>query len=194
MSDTKLQARPALYGAKVSAAQNTNIEIINDWTMALIAARKGRGDALSSRIDELFGIELPGAPHVVSNKGVSAVWSGPDQWLLVASSSNGRDLERELQGPLEGLAAVTDQSDSRAAVKVSGPNAAHVLAKGVPIDLHPKAFKPGDAAITHASHIGVTIWRPTDGDGFILTCASSYAGSFWHWLTESCHATGVTVS
>ncbi len=152
MSDMKLKARPALYGAKAAAARNTNIEVIDNVTMALIASRKGQGEALSARIDEMFGIELPGTPRAVSSKGVTAVWAGPGQWLLVALATGGRDLERELREPLQGLAAVADQTDSRAVVKVSGPNAREVLAKGVPIDLHPRAFKGGDAAITHASH------------------------------------------
>ncbi len=193
MSDLKLKARPALYGAKAAAARNTSVEVIDDVTMALIASRKGQGEALSAKIDQLFGIELPGTPRAVSNKGLTAVWAGPGQWLLVASAAGGRDLERELRQPLEGLAAVADQTDSRAMVKVSGPNARDVLAKGVPIDLHPRAFKSGDAAITHASHIGVTLWRPEGEDAFVLTCASSYAGSFWHWLSDSSQATGMTV-
>ena len=32
-----------------------------------------------------------------------------------------------------------------------------VLAKGVPLDLHPKAFKPGDVATTLVAYIGVQI-------------------------------------
>lgn len=193
MSETKLKARPALYGAKAAAANNTSVEIVDTWTMALVAERKGQGAALNSKVQELFGLELPGAGRVSASSGITAVWAGPGQWLLIASSANGRDLERDLRGPLDGIAAVADQSDSRAVVKVSGPKAREALAKGIPIDLHPKVFKAGDAAITHASHIGVTLWRPLDGDEFVITCATSYAGSFWHWLSESCQSTGMTV-
>ncbi len=193
MSETKLKARPALYGAKAAAANNTTVEIVEDWTMALIAERKGQGAALAAKVKDLFGLELPATGRVSTGSGVTAVWAGPGQWLLAASNANGRDLERELQAPLDGLAAVADQSDSRAVVKVSGPKSREALAKGIPVDLHPKAFKAGDVAITHASHIGATIWRPLEGDEFVITCASSYAGSFWHWLSDTCQSTGLTV-
>ena len=41
----------------------------------------------------------------------------------------------------------SDQSDSRLVLRLSGPRVRDVLAKGVPVDLHPKAFKPGDVAM-----------------------------------------------
>ena len=37
-----------------------------------------------------------------------------------------------------GVAAVSDQSDARLVLRVSGPRVRDVLAKGVPVDLHPR--------------------------------------------------------
>lgn len=194
MSDLKLKPRPALYGAKAAAAERTSLEIIDGWTIALIAERKGQREALAQRLHELLGITLSESGRVTTSGSITAVWAGPGQWLLIADGNSCRDLERDLRAPLEGLAAVTDQSDSRAVVKVSGPNARDVLAKGVPVDLHARAFKPGDAAITHAAHIGITLWRPAADDTFVITCSSSYADSFWHWLTDACQSSGLVVS
>lgn len=190
MSDLKLTPRAALHGAKATAALSTKIDIIDGWSMALISERKGQRHALMEHIARLFGLNLPERPAIAAHAGVCAVWAGPGQWLLVASDGTGRDLERELRNPLEGLAAVADQSDSRAVVRVAGPQAKDVLAKGIPLDLHPRSFKVGDAAITHAAHIGVLMWRPLDDNGFIICCASSYAESFWDWLIEACGETG----
>jgi sarcosine oxidase subunit gamma len=63
----------------------------------------------------------------------------------------------------------------------------------VPIDLHPKAFPAGAAAITHAAHIGVILWRPDETDRFVLGSARSYSVSLWHWLMESAAEFGTSV-
>ena len=55
------------------------------------------------------------------------------------------------------FAAVSDQSDARLVLRVSGPRVRDVLAKGVPVDLHPKAFKPGDIACTVVGYINTQI-------------------------------------
>ncbi len=52
---------------------------------------------------------------------------------------------------------MSDQSDARLVLHLSGPRVRDVLAKGVPIDLHPKVFKPGDVATTLIAYIGVQI-------------------------------------
>ena len=50
-----------------------------------------------------------------------------------------------------------------------------VLAKGVPIDLHPKVFKPGDVAVTLIAYIGVQI-DMLDDTTYQLTAPRSMAG------------------
>ena len=57
------------------------------------------------------------------------------------------------------------------------------IAKGVPLDLHPKVFKPGDVATTLVAYIGVQIDRIDET--FQLTAPRSMAGSFWSWLAAS---------
>lgn len=154
-------------------------------TMASFAAAKGRKDALRDAIRAAYHVELPNGAGRVEGDGIAFVWAGPDHWLAVAERGDGRDLEAELKRTLAGIASVVDQSDGRIVVRISGPHARAVLAKGVPIDLHPRAFGPGSVAITHASHIGVILWRTDDAPTYEAALFRSYADSFAHWLFEA---------
>jgi sarcosine oxidase subunit gamma len=90
---------------------------------------------------------------------------------------------------LEGVASVSDQSDGYTLIRLSGTHVRDALAKLVPIDVHPRAFKVGDVASTVASHVGVTVWRmPDEPDStavFEVILFRSLTRSFWHALAEA---------
>ena len=154
-------------------------------TMASFAAIRGKDAELREAIRAAYGAELPKGSGRVEGDGIAFVWAGPDQWLAVAEREQNRDLESELKSKLADIASVVDQSDGRVVVRISGPHAREVLAKGVPIDLHPRVFKPGSVTITHASHIGVILWQTDDAPTYEAAMFRSYADSFAHWLFES---------
>jgi sarcosine oxidase subunit gamma len=68
------------------------------------------------------------------------------------------------------------------------------LAKGCPIDLHPRAFAAGNAAITVIAHIGIHLWRLPFDDGLYVALFRSMAGSFWSWLHASAAEFGLEVA
>jgi heterotetrameric sarcosine oxidase gamma subunit len=88
---------------------------------------------------------------------------------------------------------VSDQSDARLVLRLSGPRVRDVLAKGLAIDLHPKAFKPGDVASTPIASIGVQIDMLDAAPTYQLTAPRSMAGSFWSWLSASAAEFGYDV-
>lgn len=188
MSSLTLTPGNAFASVLASSRSAVAISVLDGVGIAHVAARRGQSEALAARVQELYGVSLPTSPRIVSGPDIAFVWAGPDQWLAVSQSSEkltSQNLEKELADKLAGLASVADQSDARALATIRGPKARQVLAKGVPIDLHPKAFPAGSAAITHASHIGVLLWLSEQGDTFTLACPRSYATSFWGWLTEA---------
>ncbi|MBR3189984.1 sarcosine oxidase subunit gamma family protein, partial [Bosea sp. (in: a-proteobacteria)] len=137
---------------------------------------------------------LPTTPKIASGAAHDAIWSGPDQWLLRAAT---RDGFGSLLEALAAQAAVSDQSDARAALRLSGPRVRDVLAKGVMLDLHPTAFGVGDTALTSVAYIGVHLWRLADGpDGsvFEIMVARSMVGSFWSWFAASAAEFGCRVA
>jgi len=84
-----------------------------------------------------------------------------------------------------GLASIVDQSHGRTVLRLTGPRIRDALAKGVPIDLHPRAFKAGDSAATLVSQIAVHFWQVDDRPTYEFAVARSLAASFWHWLEAS---------
>lgn len=167
-------------------------------TVASIAAHRDKTTVLSDLIEATYGVALPAPGRHVSSGAITFQWSGPSQWLAIAergaTDNAPRDLEAEMKPLLAGSAAVVDQSDARGFVRISGPRAIDVLVKGIPIDLHERAFATGDIANTHASHIAITIARLDDAPTFELAVNRSYATSFADWLhsaaAEFVHATG----
>jgi heterotetrameric sarcosine oxidase gamma subunit len=92
------------------------------------------------------------------------------------------------------LASVSDQSDGRVVVRVSGPHARDMLAKGVMVDLHPRAFRPGDVAVTSVAYIGAHLWQLDDTQTYELAVYRSFGVSFWRWLLEAGAEFGVTAT
>jgi len=68
-----------------------------------------------------------------------------------------------------------------------------VLAKIVPIDLHPRVFQPGDTAVTGAAHIEVQLWQLDDAPTYEILLFRGFARSFWDWLTHSAAESGYDV-
>ncbi len=68
-----------------------------------------------------------------------------------------------------------------------------VLAKGVPVDLHSRAFKAGDVATTVVAYIGVQVDMLDDAPTYQVTAPRSMAGSFWSWLSASAAEFGYEV-
>jgi sarcosine oxidase subunit gamma len=87
--------------------------------------------------------------------------------------------------PLAGLASLVEVSHGRALYALTGARVRDALAKGVPIDLHARAFRPGDAASTLVAHIPVNLWQIDDRPSYEFAIARSLAQSFWQWLTAA---------
>ncbi len=195
MSKTNLIATSALDAAKSASRSHVSIDVLDNVSVVWIAARKGQSGPLATRFNELHGVALPSNPRLAkSRSGVDFIGAGPDQWLAVAPMATDLDLATILADQLKGFASVADQTDARTLVRVSGDKARDTLAKGLPIDLHPRAFPEGAVATTHAAHIGVILWRPIGSDSFIIACTRSYSDSFWRWLTESAAEHGLAVT
>ncbi len=91
-------------------------------------------------------------------------------------------LARDLQAKLQGLASISDQSGGRTVLNISGRRARDVLAKGLPIDLDPRAFPLGSAATSAISHMGVQLWQMDDTRSYDIAIFRSLSESFWRWL------------
>jgi sarcosine oxidase subunit gamma len=109
----------------------------------------------------------------------------------MTDGDDGTAFERSLREKLGHLASVSDQSDGRVVIRVGGARARDALAKGLPIDLHPSAFRPGDTAITTVAYIGVQIRQLDDAPTYEFIVPRSFSVSFGEWLTDAAAEFGI---
>ena len=188
MADATLHARspldaavpPGRHGA-TGAEAGVTLGEVSVAGAASVAARSGRGEQV--RLD--LGLPPPG--RWADCELGRAVWLGPDRWLVLADG----DIERQLRERVGDAVAVTDQSDARCVIRVGGPRARDALAKAVPLDLHPRAFRPGNAATTLAAHLTIQIWQLDDAPSYNLAVARGYAADFAAFLLHAAAEFGV---
>src|SRR5262245_34202453 len=185
MPEARLPARTALAGIAEArrfgvraGAPGIVIEERTGLALASVIARRGNAQDFARAVAQHYGLALPMGPRFEAHEGIAFAGLGPDQWLAIAEGPAAADFIARLSERVAGLAAVSDQSDGRVVVRVSGPRVHDMLAKGVPIDLHPRAFKTGDVASTLVAHIGVQLRQLDDQPTYELMAFRSLAGSF----------------
>jgi sarcosine oxidase subunit gamma len=185
-------AVPGRYGAPGSEPGVTIAERVG-LGLATVAARKEHGEALKQAVANVYGIDLPEGSRIVQGPRVSFVGYGPGQWFAVSEALDGEALACDLLQNLKGLASISDQSGGRTVLRIGGPRARDVLAKGLPVDLDPRAFPLGSAATSTISLMGVQIWQTDDTRCYDIALFRSVSASFWRWLTASAGEYGYEV-
>jgi methylglutamate dehydrogenase subunit D len=158
--------------------------------VATVIARRDR-DALVALARSAFALDLPAGPKRVSSQSLAFVGTGPRTWI--ALRDGGSPLAEDLQRAFGDNAAVSDQSDGFAVLRVSGNRVRATFEKGLGIDLHPRAFRPGDSAVTTCAHLGVTLWQLDDAPTYDIAVFRSLASALCHWLAESAAEYGLRV-
>lgn len=159
-----------------------------------------RGDAVDPAFVDAVNKAIVAAPPTEPNTvagpadladGPRALWLGPDEWLVVAA--DGEPLVA-LRAALEGRhAAVVDVSDSRTVIALSGPRARDVLAKGCPLDLHPRVFASGRCAQTLLAKAHVILHQIDDAPSYEIYVHRSCTDYLWSWLEDASTEYGLAV-
>lgn len=188
LSDVAVQGR---FGAD-KGAPGITLSVRHPMSIVTVITRQGKSAALAKAIEAAYKCPLPG-PGESTGKGALAFhWCGADQYYAVAEGKADGELYRDLKARLEGLASCSDQSHGRIILRVAGPKALALLAKGTPVDLHPSVFGPGKSAVTQMAHVGVHLAQ-TGKDEFELSVFRGFSENFWEWLTEQAEEFGYQV-
>jgi sarcosine oxidase subunit gamma len=186
-----LEFRPGGFGRR-AGAPGVSIREITDFALASVLARHGQHDAAADAAERAFGVRLPNRPKAVAGRGITFIGTGSGQWLALAEPSQ-EGIEARVSGALAGAVSVFEQSDSRVMLELRGEKVRDTLAKGVSVDLHPRAFKPGDAALTTVSRLAVQIWQTDEAPTYRLLVIRTFFDSFWSWLASSAAEYGAEV-
>ena len=125
-----------------------------------------------------LGLPFPAPNQYTFNGDVRCIWVGQGEAFLIGVAP---------KPALGKHAAVVDQSDARACVTISGPDAVNVLARLVPIDLREGTFKRGHTARTMLQHMVASITR-VGADRFLILVFRSMAGTLVHDLKVAMEA------
>jgi len=139
----------------------------------------GRGAAVDAALRPL-GLRMPNPGESLSRGGLSIHWAG----RLTAFMMGGVAPEG-----LRACAAVTDQSDGWAGLRLEGADSAAVLARLVPLDLRPGSFAPGQAARAPLNHMQALIVR-VGTEAFDIHVFRSMAGTAVHELADAMRGVG----
>lgn len=196
MPDWNLMPRPAFDFALLpeDAEAGVTVQSMDGQGIVMLHCRKEAESALAAAVSAHFGLALANAPRRQMAGTTAFSGIGPGAWL-VTSPGKSNHLAADLQEKLGAFAALTDQSDGYAMVRLGGPRLRDCLAKFIAVDLHHRSFGPSHVAVTLAAHMSMILSRLPDGaDGnavFELALFRSYAASFWDLLAESAAAFGL---
>jgi heterotetrameric sarcosine oxidase gamma subunit len=185
-----------LVGVRGAPEQNAGVTLAlrSDLALATVMVRSNQHAALAARVRDAFGLDLPTSPRRAACGPVAFAWAGPGQWLAMAEGADALTFEARLRVSLSELCAISRQSDGRTVIRVGGHKARAALAKGMPIDLDPRAFGPDATALTHVDHMAVHLWRIDAPPAYELAVFRSYAAALWEWLVDASGEFGVAVT
>lgn len=158
-----------------------------------------RGDtqdkAFLSGVKQVLGVEVPAEPNTVANSGdVSVLWLGPNEWLIVMPDGGEQKTAKALRKALAGQHfAVTDVSDSRAIIGLSGRHARDVLMKGCSLDLHPRTFGPGQCAESGLTRCHILLHQIDAAPTYDIYVHRSFVDYVWRWLEDAAKEYRLTV-
>ena len=112
-------------------------------------------------LGDAFGLPFPKeACRANTNGARSALWLGPDEWLLLAPDGEMPALGTWMTDALAGQAAsIVDVSDRNVAVEAKGRKAAEALNAFNPLDLDIKSFPVGMCTRTIFGKAEIVLWR-----------------------------------
>ena len=184
-----VSSAPGHYGVAGTGVTFAEATIASAWNVQGRAQRRSFLDEAQMR----FGVSLPVDPNMIAKSDtVTALWLGPGSWLLVSRDGAPLgDFEASRAGLNAAGGALFDVSDSRVAWTISGAHAATVLAKGCPLDFHPRTFRAGMCAQSLVRHIGALFVK--EADAFTVMVARSFARDVWHALAGAAAQYGYEV-
>ncbi|MEL6235606.1 MAG: sarcosine oxidase subunit gamma family protein [Pseudomonadota bacterium] len=163
------------------------LEIV--WTApappaGLVSLRADLTDpAVEAALVATTGLSVPGVRRATTAGDAAALWFSPDEFLLLLP-----DAARSVVGLGEALHAVhhlvADTTDARCRVRIAGPSARDLLARGIPVDLAPEAFGPGDLRRTRLGQLAAAVWCE-EAERFSLFCHRSVAEHVAVWLATA---------
>jgi len=153
---------------------------VRGWALVQAAAFPATHAGFREAMRAQLGADLPAEiGEVVRANGRMLLKTGAEQYWIITPEADDIRLDLPAQ-----IGAITSLSHSRTCMYIEGPQAAVVLAKGVPLDLHPDVFRVDHFALTGIHHTPVLIHRSAP-NRYEIYALRTYALTVWEWLTDA---------
>ncbi len=122
------------------------------------------GSASIGRAGEAFGLGLPlEACRATVGGGRSALWLGPDEYLLLSPAGSAEAIEAAFAASLGGSAyALVEVSHRQGGLTVAGGQSVALLNAECPLDLRLSAFPVGMCTRTLFGKAEIVLWRQAE--------------------------------
>lgn len=141
--------------------------------MTALAPFKGQAEALGRALGKTHGLGWPEPGRVIAGEGCAVQWFGRDLALLIGAAPDPVLAEH---------AALTDQSDAWAVLRLQGAGATAVMARLTPLDLRESVFGPRGTARTDVAHMAGAVTRKA-AEAYEIMAFRSMAASLVHEVT-----------
>jgi sarcosine oxidase, subunit gamma len=146
----------------------------------------------AAAVARYLGVALPTTPSTYAeSETATAIWLGPDEWLVTSPFRTPEELETALREAVSGEGAefagsVVDVSAQRTTVRLRGEHVRDLLSGGCSVDMHPRAFGRGAAVQTLLGQAGVVLMALDDtATHYQVVVRSSFAGYLTAWLLDA---------
>jgi sarcosine oxidase, subunit gamma len=147
-----------------------------------------RDAALAAGLESALGCGLPRTPNTftATAAAIRVLWLGPDEYLVLTPDGQQAAVADALrQAAGDAYAAVNELGSGQTVIELAGPRAREIIAKGCPLDLHPRSFGPGRCAQSRLARSLVTIAQIDAMPRFELIVRRSFADYLWQWLVDA---------
>jgi methylglutamate dehydrogenase subunit D len=157
---------------------------VRGWALVQAAAFHSTHAQFLESIRAVLGASLPSKiGQVIRANGRMLLKTGAEQYWIITPEAD--EIAADLQQAIPPqMGAITCLSHSRTCMYIEGAQAAAVLAKGVPLDLHPEVFRVDHFALTGIHHTPVLIHRKAE-TRYEIYALRTYALTVWEWLTDA---------
>ena len=175
-ADALLKKHQATVSAAFRLSERPFLELVN-------VRGDTRDAAFVSAVESVIGCRPPEKANTIARgNGYDMLWLGPDEWLVRSAMAHDATRTAPLQAKLGAafvgvFASAVDIGSGYTVLEISGTRTREVLARGCPLDLHPKLFGEGQCAQSHYFKASMTL-LPTGVDSFDLVVRRSFADYF----------------
>ncbi|WP_176057039.1 sarcosine oxidase subunit gamma [Paraburkholderia sp. BCC1876] len=182
-TDALLKKHLATANAAFRLSERPFLELVN-------VRGDTRDAAFMQAMETVLGCRPPEKANTIARgNGYDLLWLGPDEWLVRSATAHDATRSAPLQAKLGAafagvFAAVVDIGSGYTVLEISGTRTREVLARGCPLDLHPKLFGEGQCAQSHYFKASMTL-VPTGANSFDIVVRRSFADYFVKMMLDA---------